>query len=88
MSYSNSFPPEIQHLIAQHMASGGYADEDALLRAAFAALAEREAVDQMDDPAVIAGIRRGLAEADAGLGRPLAEFDAEFRARHGMPRHG
>ena len=31
---------------------------------------------------VNAAIRRGLAEADAGLGRPLRDFIAEFRERH------
>ena len=28
------------------------------------------------------GIREGLAQMNAGLGRPLDEFMAEFRARH------
>jgi hypothetical protein len=31
-------------------------------------------------------IRRGIAEADAGLGRPLDEFMDEFRQRHSIPQ--
>lgn len=31
-----------------------------------------------------AGIRRGLAELEAGLGRPLDEFASEFRRRNGI----
>jgi hypothetical protein len=33
---------------------------------------------------VNAAIRRGIAEADAGLGRPLDEFMDEFRQRHNI----
>lgn len=29
-------------------------------------------------------IRDGIAEADAGMGQPLAEFDAAFRERNGF----
>ena len=32
------------------------------------------------------GVRQGLKEANAGKGRPLKEFLAEFEARHGL--HG
>lgn len=32
---------------------------------------------------VNAAIRRGLAEADAGLGRPVREFMEEFQQRQG-----
>ena len=31
------------------------------------------------------GIRQGLDEARKGKGRPVREFFAEFRARHGIP---
>ena len=30
-------------------------------------------------------IRHGLAEADAGVGRPIDEFMDEFRAKHDIP---
>lgn len=29
-------------------------------------------------------IKQAIAELDAGLGRPLEEFDAEFRKRHSI----
>jgi PHD/YefM family antitoxin component YafN of YafNO toxin-antitoxin module len=32
------------------------------------------------------GIRQGLAELSQGEGRPAAEFFAEVRERHGIPR--
>ncbi len=35
---------------------------------------------------VYEGIRQGLEEARGGKGRPVREFFAEFRARHGIPR--
>ena len=30
-------------------------------------------------------IREGLAQMEAGLGRPFEEFDHEFRQRNGLP---
>lgn len=52
MSYS--FPPDLQQFVNERLASGQYADEDELLRAAFRVLSEdeqeflavREAVDR------------------------------------------
>jgi len=41
--------------------------------------AERERED------TIASIRRGIADADAGHVRPLAEVDAEIRSKFGFP---
>jgi prevent-host-death family protein len=32
------------------------------------------------------GIRQGLEEARSGKGRPVREFFAEFKAKHGIPR--
>ena len=37
------------------------------------------------DEETIASIRRGLAQADAGLCRPLEEVDADIRAQLGFP---
>ena len=34
----------------------------------------------------IEGVRAGLADVDAGRTRPFAEFDAEMRAKHDLPR--
>ncbi|MGO9255930.1 MAG: type II toxin-antitoxin system Phd/YefM family antitoxin [Bryobacteraceae bacterium] len=35
---------------------------------------------------VYEAIRQGLDEARSGKGRPVREFFAEFRAKHGIPR--
>lgn len=32
------------------------------------------------------GIRQGLEEARSGKGRPVLDFFAEFKTRHGIPR--
>lgn len=48
------------------------------LRAGVAALAAQE--DDTLDPDAVAGIAEGLAQMDAGQGRPFAEFVAEARA--------
>ena len=41
--------------------------------------------DLMTDEELIAKLRRGLAEAEAGLGVDAAEAFAEFRAKHKFP---
>lgn len=41
--------------------------------------------DLMTDEELIAKLRRGLAEAEAGLGVDAAEAFAEFRAKHKLP---
>jgi PHD/YefM family antitoxin component YafN of YafNO toxin-antitoxin module len=44
-------------------------------------------LDDTDERQALAGIRRGLADVEAGRVKPLEEFEREFRARHGIPRH-
>ncbi len=44
-------------------------------------------VEETDVRLALAGIRRGLADVDAGRGKPLEEFEREFRGRHGIPSH-
>lgn len=44
-------------------------------------------LDDIDEQQSLAGISRGLADVKAGRGKPLEEFEREFRARHGIPRH-
>lgn len=80
MSYP--FPPDIQQLLAAQMASGNYQSEDDLLRDALKAFADENSSEI--DPVVVAGIRRGLADVAAGRVRAFSEFDAEFRAKHGL----
>ena len=84
MSYQ--FPSDVQKLVAEQMSAGNYHSEDDLLRDALRALDEQRQSIIEKDPIVIEGIRRGLADMEAGRGRPFAEFDAEFRAKHNIPR--
>lgn len=51
------------------------------LRVGVAALAAQEAENEDAlDPDAVAGLKEGLAQMDAGQGRPFAEFVAEARA--------
>ena len=84
MSYQ--FPSDVQKLIQEQMCAGNYRSEDDLLRDALRALGEQRQSIIDEDPVVIEGIRRGLADMEAGRGRPFEEFDAEFRAKHNIPR--
>ena len=40
---------------------------------------------ELDD---LASIQAGIADMEAGRFRPFAEIDAEFRAKHGIPKPG
>lgn len=82
------FPSDVQRLVEQQMSAGNYNSEDDLLRDALRALDEHRQSIVEKDPVVIEGIRRGLADMAAGRGRPFAEFDAEFRAKHNIPKDG
>ncbi len=75
MSYK--FPPALQTLVGEQMASGKYASEDELLLSALRALAEEE-----QD---LAAVRESLDEWRAGDPGVLLEdaFDA-IRGRHGL----
>ncbi|OHB75984.1 MAG: hypothetical protein A2W31_01350 [Planctomycetes bacterium RBG_16_64_10] len=74
MAYA--FPPDLDRLIKAQMAAGNYVTEEELLRDAVSALAERQAV--------IADIRQGLDDLQAGRGRSLSEIDAEFRKKYNI----
>ena len=41
--------------------------------------------DSLKQDQVNAGIRKGIEEMNAGLGRPLDEFMDEFRQKHNIP---
>ncbi len=79
------FPPDLEDAVRQLMESGEYRTEDDLLRDALKALDERHSQVVEEDPVVVEGIRRGLADMKAGRSQPLNEFDAEFRAKHNIP---
>ena len=65
-----SFPPELDRLVREGLAGGGYASEDELLLEAMLALRERDEA--------VAGIQEGLADLDAGHVRPLGDADSPF----------
>jgi putative addiction module CopG family antidote len=68
------FPPDLQELVVEQMASGRYASEEDLLRSALRALAEEE-----QD---LEAVREALAELRAGdPGVPVAEAFAASRAK-------
>ena len=46
--------------------------------------AYQELLDKVDRLETIEGIKRGFADVEAGRTRPLAEFDAEMRAKYGL----
>ena len=43
-------------------------------------------LDLIDRLEAIEGIKRGLADVDAGRTKPLAQFDAEMREKYGIRR--
>ncbi len=82
MSYE--FPADVQKIIQDQISSGGYSSADEVLRDALQALAEQQEMLLVTDPVVTEGIRRGLADFEAGRCRRLDEFDAEFRSQRGI----
>jgi Arc/MetJ-type ribon-helix-helix transcriptional regulator len=71
------FPPDVEQLFRERMASGHYSTEDDLLREALCALAERE-----DD---LAAVREALAQFEAGdPGVTLDEAFADVRRRNAI----
>jgi antitoxin ParD1/3/4 len=76
MSYA--FPPPLDRLVHEVLASGAYRSEDDLLLEAVQVLRERDEA--------VAGIQEGLADLDAGRTRPLREVDEELRKKHIIPR--
>ncbi len=77
MSYL--FPPMLDRLIREELATGAYASEDDVLVAAMQALRDRDET--------IAGIREGLSDLDAGRVRLLGDVDDELRTKHGIARN-
>ena len=71
MSYT--FPPELDRLVRDKLATGEYASEEELLLEAMRALVDRDEA--------IAGIRRGIEDMEAGGTRSLQEVDAGPRRK-------
>lgn len=82
MSYA--FPPDLAELVDRQMKLGGYQSQDEVLRAAMYALEENKLDIAEPDPLVVAAIERSVQQLKAGLGRTFEDFDAEFRAQHGI----
>ena len=74
MAYS--FPPMLDQLVREELATGTYRSEDDVLVEAMQALRDRDEA--------IAGIREGLSDLDAGRVRSLGDVDAELRTKHGI----
>ena len=50
------------------------------------AAAYQKLLDQMDEMEALEGIKRGLADVEAGRVTPLEDFEKEFRKKHGLSR--
>lgn len=68
--------PEIAAKVQRFLAEGRFKNEEEVLREALAALKRRE-----ED---LADIHEGIADMEAGRGRPLEEIDKEIRAKFGI----
>ena len=79
---AHKFPPDLEQLIKDQMVAGNYPCEDDLLRDALRTLDERRHTLVEEDPLVVDGIRRGLADMKQGRSMPLGDFDAQFRAKN------
>jgi predicted transcriptional regulator len=77
-SMSYPFPPVLDQLVREELATGAYRSEDEVLVEAMQALRDRDEA--------IAGIQEGLSDLDAGRVRSLADVDSELRTKHGIAR--
>lgn len=71
---SLSIPADVQARVSALFGTGRYNSEEEILRAAVAALEERNAD--------LSAIQGGINDLENGRYRPFAAFDAEFRARN------
>jgi Arc/MetJ-type ribon-helix-helix transcriptional regulator len=76
MSYA--FPPDVADLVQQAMATGNFASEDDVLRAALQAHLE------CDD--VQSGLQSGIDDMESGRVTILADVDNAMRAKYSIPR--
>ena len=71
------FPPDVEELVTQRMASGDYGSEDDVLRDALKALTE-----QADDLAAVQAAVTGLRAGEDG--QPLGEAFDDIRRKHNI----
>ncbi len=74
--------PRHRKLAERLVKSGRFASANEVVDAAMSLLEEEEC----DYAECVEAIRLGLAEADAGLGRPWEEFCADFERKFGLRR--
>ena len=48
------------------------------------AVSYQKLLDRIDELEALEGIKRGLADVEAGRVTPLKEFENEFRSKHGL----
>ncbi|MHB8898985.1 MAG: ribbon-helix-helix domain-containing protein [Thermoguttaceae bacterium] len=72
-----TFPPQIDRLVQDRLASGLYSSEDEVLLEAMLALQDRDQT--------VAAVNEGHADMEAGRVRPLQEVDMEMRKKYGIP---
>jgi len=68
------FPPDVDHLVKAHLASGVYASEDEVLRDALRALGQFvQSHEELDEEYrdTVAAVLEGVADAEAGRTTPL-----------------
>ena len=80
------FSPEVEAEIARRAASAGKDPAVFVQEAISQMLAEHLEWERHDHRETVAGIRQGYEEMKAGQGRPAAEFLAEVRRKHDLPR--
>jgi Arc/MetJ-type ribon-helix-helix transcriptional regulator len=83
MSYQ--FPPDVEELIKQHLASGAYASEDELLRDAIRALdqCEVDKIARWDQRNQLA-----IEQSNRGLSKPLDDEKILTRLRERLATEG
>jgi putative addiction module CopG family antidote len=69
---------ELDFIVREKLASGKYASEEDVLRAALRLLDEEEET--------IAAVAEGYEDIRAGRHRPFDEADREFRQNHNIPQ--
>jgi predicted transcriptional regulator len=70
-------PPGLRALVDERLSTGLYEGDEQVLAVALGTLAWKEGSD-------LAAIQRGIAQRDAGGGKPAEEVIAELRVRFGV----
>lgn len=84
LTLSYAIPSELAALVNRQANLREYQAQDEVFQASIAFLDESQNEKVVVDPVVVAGVRKGLAEIEAGLGIPFDKFDAEIRANLGV----